>query len=244
MMQMIHEVPGTTFSNPVERGEYDSDGRSCLTLAELERWFALAIVGRYHGEVHGKLLEPPIAKWLCGVNSSKLREVTQADAFFIDFLPIIHRRITREGFRVDHISYFCNALHPWIAERDSMDRFTIRRDPRDLSRIFVLDPKGTFYLEVPCAQQGRPRITLFEHREAIATLREQGRLQVDEAAIFRAVAAQRDLVKAAAARTRSARRRLARTGDISQNPAPVDQTDGLGVEDFRPITALYPITNW
>ena len=102
-------VPGTTFSNPVERGEYDNDGKSCLTLAELEKWFALAIVGRYHGELHGKLREPPVAKWRRGVANAKLREVTQAEAFFVDFLPIVRRRITREGIRVDHISNF-NAL--------------------------------------------------------------------------------------------------------------------------------------
>ena len=36
-MGMIHELPGTTFSDPAERGGYDSDKASCLTLAELER---------------------------------------------------------------------------------------------------------------------------------------------------------------------------------------------------------------
>jgi len=213
-------------------------------LAELEKWFALAIVGRYHGELHGKLREPPVAKWRRGVANAKLHEVTQAEAFFVDFLPIVRRRITREGIRVDHISYFCNALHPWIAERDSLDRFTIRRDPRDLSRIFVLDPKCNFYLEVPCAQQGRPRITLFEHRQAITALKGEGKSQVDEAAIFRAVATQRDLVKAAAVRTRSARRKLARIASNPLSAAPADETVREDSDVFRPITALYPVTKW
>jgi putative transposase len=49
---MVHELPGTTFSNPTERGDYDSDTTAYLTLGELERWLALAIAGRYHHEVH------------------------------------------------------------------------------------------------------------------------------------------------------------------------------------------------
>nr|QKY83760.1 hypothetical protein [Salmonella enterica subsp. enterica] len=49
---MIHdELPGTTFSNPDQRGDYDSENKAALTLRELERWLTLA-VGTYHGSVH------------------------------------------------------------------------------------------------------------------------------------------------------------------------------------------------
>ena len=51
MMQMVHELPGTTFSSTAERGGYDSDAKAALTLRELQRWLALA-VACYHGEVH------------------------------------------------------------------------------------------------------------------------------------------------------------------------------------------------
>ncbi|MBF9228038.1 transposase, partial [Acinetobacter baumannii] len=62
-MQMIHdELPGTTFSNPDQRGDYDSENKAALTLRELERWLTLA-VGTYHGSVHNGLLQPPAARW-------------------------------------------------------------------------------------------------------------------------------------------------------------------------------------
>jgi hypothetical protein len=41
MMQMVHELPGTTFSNPQQRKGYDSDRTAVLTVRELERWLAL-----------------------------------------------------------------------------------------------------------------------------------------------------------------------------------------------------------
>jgi putative transposase len=66
-MGMVHELPGTTFSNTQERGSYDSEAAATLTLAELERWLALAIVGPYHQMVHGTLGEPPAARWADGV---------------------------------------------------------------------------------------------------------------------------------------------------------------------------------
>jgi putative transposase len=37
MMGEIHLLPGTTFSNPTEKGTYDSKKRAVLTLPELER---------------------------------------------------------------------------------------------------------------------------------------------------------------------------------------------------------------
>lgn len=62
-MQMIHDdLPGTTFSNPDQRGDYDSENKAALTLRELERWLTLA-VGTYHGSVHNGLLQPPAARW-------------------------------------------------------------------------------------------------------------------------------------------------------------------------------------
>jgi putative transposase len=49
MMQMVHELPGTTFSHPTQRGTYDSDKQAALTLGELQRgwpWLWPAITGR------------------------------------------------------------------------------------------------------------------------------------------------------------------------------------------------------
>ncbi|WP_455549908.1 Mu transposase C-terminal domain-containing protein, partial [Candidatus Regiella insecticola] len=36
-----------------------------------------------------------------------------------------------------------------MARRDCLPPFLIRRDPRDISRIWVLEPEGKNYLEVP-----------------------------------------------------------------------------------------------
>ncbi|MDJ0459685.1 transposase family protein [Arthrobacter sp. NQ7] len=57
-MQQIHELPGTTFSNPSERGRYDSDRKVALTLHELEKWMALAVTS-YHGTIHSTLGQTP-----------------------------------------------------------------------------------------------------------------------------------------------------------------------------------------
>ncbi len=247
MMAMVHELPGTTFSNPGERGEYDSDAASCLTLAELERWLVLAVTGPYHHAVHGGVGEPPLARWRHGIAQHGMpRTVMDPHAFIVDFLPVLRRRVRREGIVADHIAYFSDALRPLVAGRDRLSPVLVRRDPRDLSRVWVLDPEGSAYIEVPCSWQGRPCISLHEHRLAVAHLREQGQAQVNEDAIFRAVAQQREIIGGAAQRTRSARKQLARTADASRGapartapvPAPIEET--AMAEALEP----YPAERW
>jgi putative transposase len=219
-MKMVHELPGTTFSNTQERGKYDSEANAVLTLRELEKWLTLAI-GTYHESVHGSLWETPAAFWKRSIESSAVFTVKNEKAFLIDFLPVIWRNIGRTGFVIDHISYFADILKPWIARRDNMDKFIIRRDPRDLSRVWVLDPESKQYLEIPYRTFSNPSVTLWEHRKAVEKLRERGRAQVNEAAIFRMIALRREIVETAAKERKQARRDKARRSHLTEVPASV-----------------------
>ncbi|WSU48071.1 Mu transposase C-terminal domain-containing protein [Streptomyces sp. NBC_01092] len=179
MMQMVHELPGTTFSNTAERGTYDSDNKAVLTLRELERWLALA-AACYHGQVHEALGRTPAGVWAERAAAAPPAMVTHEAAFLLDFLPVIRRTLSRSGFVIDHVHYYSDALKPWIARRDRLGRFVLRRDPRDISRIWVLDPDGTDYVEVPSRTLSRPPISAWENKAAVARLCELGRAEVDE----------------------------------------------------------------
>lgn len=218
-MKMSHEIPGTTFSNIQERGTYKSEKRAVLTLKELEKWLVLAI-GVYHNDVHDSLAEPPVAVWN---RSAKFLEepcVSDKQAFLIDFLPVLRRRITRIGFVLDHISYYADFLKPWIASRDRMDKFIIRRDPRDISRIWVLDPESKAYFDIPYRSLSRPPVTLWEHKHAVENLRKKGWEQVDEAAIFQMIDQMRELTENAAKERKRARRDRSRRSHLDSKTEP------------------------
>ncbi|XAS68693.1 DDE-type integrase/transposase/recombinase [Micrococcaceae bacterium Sec5.7] len=228
-MQRVHELPGTTFSNPGQRGGYDADKMSALTLIELERWLTLAVAG-YHGSIHGSLNQTPAGRWHEGVREFGAQPVVaHPAAFLVDFLPVIRRRITRTGFVIDHVHYFANVLKPWIARRDREEKFIIRRDPRDISRVWVLEPEGTAYVEVPYRTVSHPAVTLWEHRQALARLRQQGHDQVNEEALFRMIDQMREITATAQRATRRSRRDLQRrrhlpaSGTAKTPAAPPDE---------------------
>ena len=178
MMGAAHLLPGTTFSNVAELGDYNSAKHAALTLDELERWLALEVV-RYHSDLHAALKQPPIAAWREALAARRAPPSHPKDPaeFFLDFLPFKERAIRRDGVRLFNLRYWDDVLSPWAGRLRR--RLRIKYDPRDLSRVFVEDPDGGHW-PVRIADLSRPRITLAEHRQAQAVLRARGRSLVDE----------------------------------------------------------------
>ena len=165
-----------------------------MTLDELERWLALEIVGRYHATVHSRLCVPPNAAWREEVRRRReaVRLPHDERRFLYDFLPFEERRIRRDGLHLFGLRYWDDALSPWAGRLDR--RLRIKYDPRDLSRVFVEGPDGAHW-PATFADLGRPRISLGEHRRALAALRERGVRLTDEQLIFDTIEAQRALVE-------------------------------------------------
>lgn len=216
MMELVHGLPGTTFSNVMQRGNYDSDKAACLTLAELERWLTVAIAKYYHLRPHAGLDgDMPLGRFEVGLQmlaaeGRSLPMPRNPRTFLIDFLPVVRRSLRRDGVVIDHIHYFSDALKPWIERSATTQRVLIRRDPRDLSRIYVLDPDDGTWLEVPYRELSRPPVSLWEHRLARARLRERQRGEIDERALFSAIEEMRAIETEAKTSTRFARRNRAR----------------------------------
>lgn len=217
LMNRVHALPGTTFSSVAERGDYPSERRAVLTLAEFERVLALEVLGPYHNDVHSALGKTPAAAWADGTASAPPRLPRDRDAFVLDFLPWEERVVCRDGVHVFRIAYYDGALAHLIGEPGRKVR--VRYDPRDLGAVFVELPGGG-HARAPYADLGRPPISLWEHREAVRRLREAGRRTVDERAIFEAVDEQRCVLADAGAATKAARRSGRSAASLALHPAP------------------------
>jgi len=86
----------------------------------------------------------------------------------------------------------------------------IRRDPRDLSRIYVYLEKEKSYLEIQYRSLSHPAISLFEHRLALKKLKVIAKEQVNENSLFRAIDEMRHIVKTSVSQTRTMRKNRTR----------------------------------
>ena len=215
MMGAVHLLPGTTFSDVREKGAYPSEARALLTLSELERWLALQIAGVYHVSLHSSLGTTPLAAWQDAVNrlSSPIRQPSDATEFFLCFLPAVARRVRKDGIHLWNIRYWDSVLSPWAGRLEQP--LLVKYDPRNLSRVYVLDPDGRHW-PVPYADLGQPPIALWELEEANRRIRRSAGAAPNSLSIFASILEQRRLVQQAASQSRQ-RRRKEKTPD---SPAP------------------------
>lgn len=236
MMGAVHLLPGTHFSNVLDRGDYDPAARAVMTMRELETWLALEIIA-YHADLHRGIGRPPGAAWNEAAAARPVRHVRDPLAFLIDFLPFEARVLRRTGIHLHNISYWSDGFAPWLGRCD--DKVLVRYDPRDLSRVFV--KLGGHYLVAPTRNLGRPAITLWEQKAALRVQRARGRQEIDEETIFRTIAAQRALVDQASQDTTQTRRLRARRAHLPGRTEPP-----ASVPAEEPVVTLphFPVEVW
>jgi putative transposase len=221
LMGRVHALPGSTSSNVAARGDYDAEGHAVLSFREFERILALEVLGPYHHEVHSALAITPALAWEQGVAGRTVREPADGDALWLDFLPFEERVVRRDGVRLFNIVYQDGALAHLVEHGPG--KLRVKYDPRDLGSVFAELPSGQ-HARVPCANLGRPAITLWEHRDATRRLRAEGARAIDEHAIFRSVEERRRVLIEAQAHSKAARRAVARLGATDRGASAPNQT--------------------
>lgn len=218
VLKEIHSLPGTTFSNPQGRGEYDSEAKAAMTLFEFEKWLANFIVGVYHQRVHNSLQMSPVKKYEQGIFGTEdgpgvglPARIVDEDRLRLDFMPFVERTIQGYGVVIDEIHYYSDMLRRFINSVDPNDsrrkrQFTFKRDPRDISQIYFYDPELKQYSRVPYRDTSRPPISIWELREVRRLLEKEGKENIDEGLIFEAYERMRAQEEQSVRETKKARR--------------------------------------
>jgi len=110
-------LPGTTFSHPKQRGDYDSKATAAMTLNELDHWIAEYIVSVYHGKLHRGIMTAPLQRWTATIlgdkqsagNGMPSRPLDE-ERIRLDFMPFVERTIQQHGIvikqRLSMMTYY------------------------------------------------------------------------------------------------------------------------------------------
>ena len=221
MNMRMHTLSGTTFSNPKERGEYDSEAKAVFTLKELEKWIAEFIVNVYHKSIHSELNMTPEKKYETGILGNDKMAGTglpdiigreEAEKIRISLLPIAERSVQKDGISFENIKYYSDVLRKYISIKDNNGRkrkiFTIRFDPRDISTIYFYDQDLKMYFPIPYRNMGNPCVSIWDIREAKRYLKKEGLKDYDETRLFQAIKKLNRLEVESFEKTKTARRKL------------------------------------
>jgi len=229
LLGTLHICPGTTFSNPTERGSYPSEKLAAMTLAELEAWFTIQVVDLYHNTTHRQLGISPLEMWergICGDGKSPGRglidRVESSQDLLLGFLPLEERTVQRDGISWDELTYWDPRLTKWVLAKEPGNerrsrRFLVRRDPRDLKVIYFWDPEERTYLTIPLMTGSAPGFSIWDLRAARKMLRERGERKINETRILAALNERRQIEERAVSGTRAARLLAARREKAEAN---------------------------
>jgi putative transposase len=245
----VHTLPGTTFSNIKERGEYKSDVHAAMTLKELEQWLATYITDVYHQKLHSELDMSPLKKYEEGIFGKDdkpgcgfPKRIADEDKLRLDFMPYIERSMQRYGIVIEDVHYYRSILNKWINAVDPeypkrKRQFLIRRDPRDISVVYFWDPDLRRYYDIPYRDNTRPPISVWELRAIRRKLKDEGKRNIDEGLIFDAYRRMREIEDNAVKDTRKARREKQRRrihGKAKETwPSPTEDKEGEVVSVTR-----------
>jgi putative transposase len=217
----VHNLPGTTFSNINEKGNYDSEANASLTIEELEKWMTEYIVNVYHKSVHSGIGMTPEEKYYEGVFGLGSKPRTGLPAIIEDskllrlsLLPSTERTVQKNGITMDHVTYFSDVLRKWIVPQEARVKgpsklFICKRDPRDISKIHFYDPDLKKYFEIPYRNITHPKINLSELRTVIAKIKSEkgGDTYIDDNIVFHTYKKMKTIEEKAVQASKVARRK-------------------------------------
>ena len=248
----VHNLPGTTFSDPKKRENYDSDAKSSMTISEFEKWLLIYITEIYHQRLHSEINDTPVNRFIEGIYGTKdmpghgiPSKTYDESRLKLDFMPFIERTIQVYGVQTHGITYYHDSLRRWINATDPTNRklkrqFLFRFDPRDISAIYFYDPELCSYFRIPYRDTSHPPISVWELRNIQKDLKSK-RVKPDERAIFEAYNKLDQIKDNAQKASRSARLQSQRKRENAKIPPPiVNEVEVTNVEKLGdiPVTTI------
>jgi putative transposase len=162
---VAHGVPGTTFSDIFEKGDYNPTNNAVITLATLRKVVRMWIADVYHQQVHRSLQTTPAKMWTSSIRPENIRlpdDTTQLD---IVMGRVESRTLTHKGIEFEGQFYNSPELTELRRREGANLAVEIRIDESDIGSLYVLSPKTSMAYFVPALDQDYAAgISLWQHK--------------------------------------------------------------------------------
>lgn len=233
----IHVLEATTFGDISERKNYNSEKKANMTLNEFEKWLTRLIADVYHKNIHSQLEMSPIQKYRDGIMGTPSQPpkglpkiVEDKQLLQINLLPKFERTIQKYGIQLDTIYYYSEVLNVWIESFEMIRgkkikrKFIVRRDPRDISKIWFYNPDSKKYYLLPYRNSRLPKTSIWEFTTAQKYLKKQKNIEYDENEIFEALIKLREIAQEAKNKTKSHRKNIDRVNKLKKHSPEINIT--------------------
>jgi putative transposase len=255
---LIHRIPGTTFSNFLERGEYASEKEACMTLDGLWEALHIWIVDFYTQDKHRGIgpewagegipaqlwkdaLEQDFVPALPPSRDDLLVLVSRTtertpEQYGIDFENLVYQSLELRALRERMSQHEAEKHMKWHGQPGKVQ---VKYYPGDLSRLWVLDPFDLHYFEVKAVSQEYTRgLSLWKHLVIKRFMREELKRKIDEDALLEAKERIQGIVNEEFRLTRSIRSRLGAARWFDNQVISWTGASSSRLEDILPSTSM------
>ncbi|MDR7141945.1 hypothetical protein [Rhizobium sp. BE258] len=164
---------GQTFSNPIERGNYDSKANASMDFEELARCLVRLIVDAYHLTRHKGLGDiKPIDAWATMTKGRRVKALTDPEEEGRIFgLNVGTRKITDRGVVCLGIPYYDDRLQQIVAHYKKAE-IIVRSNPYDLGMLGFRTVKDRGFYYVKAAVHGFDGVSAIEWAAARKLMKE------------------------------------------------------------------------
>lgn len=161
---LLHRMPGTTFSNILERKDYDPKQNAVISLQDFEyilHIFFTGMASKAHSQLNGL---SPAKVWEIGCIERPPALHCSAEELYSLLGAIDYRTITNKGIQFYELYYQSSELAE-LRLRVKNDKVRFKYHPNDISYIRVWDDYKMNYIKVPCTDQEYTKgLSLWKHR--------------------------------------------------------------------------------
>jgi putative transposase len=162
---VAHGVPGTTFSDIFEKGDYNPAQHAVITLSTLRKVVRMWIADVYHQQIHRSLQTTPSKMWTSSIKPEDIRlpdETTQLD---VVMGRMESRSLTHKGIEFEGLFYNSPELTELRRKEGANLAVEIRVNENDIGSIYVLSPKTSKAYSVPALDPDYAGgISLWQHK--------------------------------------------------------------------------------
>lgn len=150
---LIHKLPGTTFSNPDQRGDYEAEKQAVLDIDDLTHLITKWIVEVYHNRAHRESKESPISAWTRQLKTTLIEYPANPDTVSLAVGEVAQRTVFHYGIEFEGLHYNSDALQQIRRRTKDAPKVAFKYFDEDISFIQVWDEAQKSYLRV----EVRPR---------------------------------------------------------------------------------------
>lgn len=150
---LIHNLPGTTFSNIQQRGDYDSEKNACFTLPQLEAVLVKWIVDGYHQTPHrGLAMRTPAQVWATSEANHVIALPVDLDSLECILARRSSVRVHHYGVEVGRLIYHSTELAELRMRLADGEKVNVRnRD--EAGHVWVHDRFRNLFFQVPAKDE-------------------------------------------------------------------------------------------